>query len=208
MMSLNQVSSKCYSHSTRGCNTMKTDFNNDITVIDIMRAEIIRTKGSTPITTCAKLMLNNNVGSVLIDYDKILTKTDIIRSIGEGDLGLITANEIASSPLITCPSSESLETAMRKMTKNRIEKLVVVDGEKIVGIVSSMDVLRTAPGLFEIIQQELLLKRDDERSYYPKQEIEGHCEDCGNYEPVLNYHSGVLLCKNCQEDREGMDETD
>ncbi|MHA1166607.1 MAG: CBS domain-containing protein [Candidatus Hodarchaeales archaeon] len=185
---------------------MNTDFSNDIKVIDIMRSDIIRTKGSTPITTCAKLMLNNNVGSVLIDYDKILTKTDILRSIGEGDLGLITANEIASSPLITCHFDETLENAMRKMTKKKIEKLVVTDGDKIIGIISSMDVLRTAPGLFEIKRQELLLNRNSEGSYYPKQEIEGHCEDCGNYEPVLNYYSGILLCKDCLEDREGMDE--
>ncbi|MHA2333802.1 MAG: CBS domain-containing protein [Candidatus Hodarchaeales archaeon] len=174
----------------------------EILVRDVMTKNVLRAKGTTPLTTCAKLMLNYKVGSIIIDEESIITKTDILRVIGEGDLGLISAGEIASNPLVTCFPDDNLEDTMQKMAQESIEKLVVFENEEIIGIISSTDILRTAPGLLEIKRQQWLLNRDDVSARVPKQEIEGYCEDCGNYTAMLISIGRLHLCNDCFEIRE------
>ncbi|MFW9996184.1 MAG: CBS domain-containing protein [Candidatus Odinarchaeota archaeon] len=175
----------------------------DVVVRDVMTKNVLRAKGSIPLTVCAKLMLSYQVGSIIIDSDKILTKTDILRAIGEGDLGLITAAEIASSPLIICFPDDNLEDTMQKMSQKRIEKLVVLEKDNIVGIISSTDILKAAPGLFEIKREQWLMNNGiSPSSIIPEQDIEGYCEDCGNYTDILMNFDGTLLCKECFETSE------
>lgn len=52
-------------------------------------------------------------------------------------------SEIMSSPVITVATTTSLLECMRLMNDRRIRHLPVLDGERLVGIVSSGDLLRT-----------------------------------------------------------------
>jgi predicted transcriptional regulator len=55
----------------------------------------------------------------------------------------IKVEEIMSSPLITIMSFDSIDTASRIMTKNKIKQLAVLEADnRIVGLLSATDIMR------------------------------------------------------------------
>lgn len=188
----------------------------DLTLGEVMNQRIVRLDGSMPVTRAAKLMVTHGVGSVIVDDgsdEGIITKGDIIsRVIAFGhDPGIVSVGEIASKPLIKIDQNQTLEDAMILMARNKIERLVVIDkfsGEdnKIVGVIGVNDILRAAPGLFEIKREALLLA-----SEHNEEEIEsfmGYCDECSNYSTELKSVGGYALCPECLGIHQESDETD
>ena len=78
----------------------------------------------------ADLMKNKNVGSVIVMDKKsqplgIITERDMVKRVCLKNLATsrIKAEEIMSSPLITIMSYDSIDTASRVMTNNKIKRL-------------------------------------------------------------------------------------
>jgi CBS domain-containing protein/gamma-glutamyl:cysteine ligase YbdK (ATP-grasp superfamily) len=73
----------------------------------------------------------------------------ITNRIGDKDLGVITVREImVPNPFTVSPSTPTLE-AMELMREHRIGCLPVVEGDQLVGIVTSFDFLEASAGLFK-----------------------------------------------------------
>ena len=62
--------------------------------------------------------------------------------ITETALGLITVSEIMTSKVVTIEMDDSLEVIRDIFRKVKFHHLVVVDGEKIVGVISDRDLLK------------------------------------------------------------------
>lgn len=62
-------------------------------------------------------------------------------------------SEIMSSPLVVVESSVEVEAAVKLMFQMKIKKLVVVDGKKLVGIVSLTDIARVQPQIIKTLKQ-------------------------------------------------------
>ncbi len=176
-----------------------------------MIKKVIKLAGEVPVTVACKYFYNYKVGSLLIETSNneyaCLTKSDIINVIGQGlDPGLVRCEEVASFPLVTIDQNDTLENAMLLMAKKGIKRLFIVDGRKnIVGVISSSDILRIAPGLLEISREELLLK-----SVESVKEIEtfaGNCDDCKGFSEKLTDVGGFLLCENCIANHQDQDES-
>lgn len=73
----------------------------------------------------------------------ILTERDILRLTARtpGELGSIEVGAAMTRVLITATSEDRLEDAMSVMTENRIRHLPVMDGDRLVGIVSIGDLV-------------------------------------------------------------------
>lgn len=54
-----------------------------------------------------------------------------------------TCGDIMTSKVVTVPQSESIESCMALMTECGIRHLPVVDGDKVIGVVSIMDIVRS-----------------------------------------------------------------
>ena len=98
----------------------------------------------------ASLMINKKVGSVIV-IDKnteplgIITERDIVKHIYLKNIAAsrIKIEEIMSAPLITIMSYDSIDTASRVMTKNKIKRLAVLEEDnRIVGLLSVTDIIR------------------------------------------------------------------
>ncbi len=98
----------------------------------------------------ASLMINKKVGSVIV-IDKnteplgIITERDIVKHIYLKNIAAsrIKVEEIMSAPLITIMSYDSIDTASRVMTKNKIKRLAVLEEDnRIVGLLSVTDIIR------------------------------------------------------------------
>lgn len=86
-------------------------------------------------------------GAPLVDSNGrmvgIISKSDIIRfDFTGGDPNEARAWEIASPRVITIDASASVTEAARKMLAEHIHRLVVTDGEEIVGVVTALDFVK------------------------------------------------------------------
>jgi signal-transduction protein with cAMP-binding, CBS, and nucleotidyltransferase domain len=98
----------------------------------------------------ANLMKNKKVGSVIVMDKKskplgIITERDMVKRVCLKNLATsrIKAEEIMSSPLITIMSYDSIDTASRLMTKNKIKRLVVLEADnRITGMLSVSDITK------------------------------------------------------------------
>jgi len=94
-----------------------------------------------------KKMVKRNIGClIVVDKRKpvgIVTERDISRALAKGARALTAqVKRIMSSPLISVPQTSTTQEAMETMLKHGIRRLPIVDGERLVGIVTERDLLR------------------------------------------------------------------
>jgi CBS-domain-containing membrane protein len=136
-------------------------------VRDVMTKAVKTARIDTSVRDAARKMNKFFIGSILIiDKNKlvgILTERDILRSVVEQgiDSSIIKVKDIMSSPVITIYPDTSIEDAAQLMVKKQIKKLPVVDDGKLVGIVTSMDLMKAGPTLVNLLED--LLRRESYR---------------------------------------------
>ena len=125
----------------------REDFNySSILIQDIMTRALITVNLSTTALQVAKMMEQGGIGAVLVQDNGnpvgIVTDRDYATRIAANDLPLNTAVEnIMSTPLITINHDEPISAAAEQMTSKKIRKLAVTENGKIVGIVTSTDLV-------------------------------------------------------------------
>ena len=118
-----------------------------VTVGSIAREPVPAALLSTHVSDVAKIMVKQNVGAVVVtrDYEPlgIITERDIIERVvlANKDLHEVVAQEIMTAPLLTIDSNRTIEKALEIMRKNHLRRLVVVEGEKLVGLVTERRLL-------------------------------------------------------------------
>ena len=102
-----------------------------------------------------------DVGSVIVTNSNrpvgIITSKNILNRIVEPrlDAGTVRAKDIMSSPLITIEPDAPIEDAAKLMAQKRIKKIAVMDKDKIIGIVSTSDIVKANPTQLGILQELL-----------------------------------------------------
>ncbi|HJJ21829.1 MAG: CBS domain-containing protein [Crenarchaeota archaeon] len=125
----------------------REDFkNSSILIKDIMTKVIISVNVETTVFQVAKMMENGGIGAVLVKKNNnilgIITDRDYATKIVSHNLPSDTPVEkIMSSPLITINFDESILDAAQRMTSKKIRKLAVTDNGKIIGLVTSTDLV-------------------------------------------------------------------
>ena len=98
----------------------------------------------------ADLMKRNKVGSIIVIDKKrqpmgIITERDMVKRVCLKNVASsrIKVEEIMSTPLITIMSYDSIETASRVMTKNKIKRLIILEADnRITGVLSASDITK------------------------------------------------------------------
>jgi len=126
-------------------------------VRDVMSENVRTVRSNSTVTEAVRKMNKFEIGSVVgVEGDRpigIITERDILRRVLEVTMGAeaMKAKEIMSSPLTTVNDEATVEEAARVMTDRRIKKLPVVRDGKLVGIVTSTDIVRSQPKLVELL---------------------------------------------------------
>jgi CBS domain-containing protein len=122
------------------------------TAREIMTGGVDCAAASDTLVEAAKKMRDLGVGALPIcgDDDKLagmLTDRDIVvRCIaGGGDPNATTAGDLAEGKPVTIGADDSVEEALQTMSEHAVRRLPVIDGQKLVGIVSQADVARHLP---------------------------------------------------------------
>ncbi len=108
---------------------------------------IFSIKSSTPVYDALVIMAEKNIGALLVvDNDKldgIFSERDYARKVilqGRNSHETLIG-EVMTSKVITVTPEQALEEAMVIMSEKHIRHLPVLDGEKLVGIISISDVV-------------------------------------------------------------------
>ena len=126
-----------------------------ILVRDIMSNSLISADPSTTVYQIAKLMEKGGVGAIIVKKDNIpagiITDRDFAIKIASQKYPLDTpVHKVASYPLQTINANESILVAADLMSSKKIRKLAVVENEKVVGIITSTNLVN-----------QLALKKDN-----------------------------------------------
>jgi CBS domain-containing protein len=126
--------------------------------------ELITIEGSRSVKEAAEIMLEKGIGSIVVTEKEspvgIVTKSDLLGRVIVNcrDPRECKMSEIMSSPLIFINKNTSILDAMRELRHRGVRRLLVSDGEKIVGIVSEYDMIN-AVTISSLTQFSTLLRR-------------------------------------------------
>jgi CBS domain-containing protein len=169
----------------------------NVLVGEVMTRSIKHVDMNDHVEKAAKIMKDEKIGSVVVMGDRhvkgIVTTTDIVYKYVAGKMGNSVA-DVMSSELIKIAPSATIEEAARTMVKNSVEKLLVFDSDKLVGIITNNDIIRVEPAIVEIMLERMKMGAAPGRGDIPVTE----CESCGNYADNIEEVDGVYLCADCR----------
>lgn len=125
-------------------NVLEKDLSK-ILVKDIMSRQLITASSSTTVYQISKLM-EQGIGSVLVKHDSatmgIITDRDFAIKIAANKYPLDTpVGKVASVPLQTIDSNQSILDAAVIMSSKKIRKIAVIEDSKVIGIITSSDLV-------------------------------------------------------------------
>ena len=125
----------------------REDFNySSIPVTEIMTKALISVNPQTTVFQIAKMMEQGGIGAIIVKDNEIpigiVTDRDFAIKVASNSMPLDTPVEkIMSSPLITISHNELISAAAEMMSTKKIRKLAVSENGKIVGIITSTDLV-------------------------------------------------------------------
>ncbi len=167
------------------------------TISEVMRGDVIKLKPRDRVSRAIKKMSEKDVGCTVIVEDGkpigIVTERDILRKvISRGKKpSIVWLKSIMSSPVVTVDYDSTIIEAAEIISEQDVRRLVVTRDDRIVGIVSSLDLLNYAPEVFE----EEVEKRGEIGP--------GVCELCGQHFQDLEEVNGKYVCGDCKKIMEG-----
>ena len=117
-------------------------------VIDSKGSDVKSISPDTEAKDALKTLAKDNISSLLvIDKDQVIgifTEKDFTcKVVVEDRIGdKVNVSEIMTAPVCAIRPDQSVEDAMSVMTKKRIRHLPVMDGDKLVGLVSIGDLVK------------------------------------------------------------------
>jgi CBS domain-containing protein len=122
-------------------------------ILAVKGTAVFTTSPQTSLADVVRQMVEHKVGSMLVcqrDLELgerlvgIITERDMLRCFAAGkcDLTLLTVAEWMSTHLITARPTDSVTDLMGVMTTHRIRHVPVMNGERLVGMVSIGDLLK------------------------------------------------------------------
>ena len=185
-----------------------------VLVKDIMTYPVITVLETDSTEIVAKLMDTRDVGSIIVTDTKgnpvgIITERDLVKRVIAKNLfpNKVKAKDAMTSPLVVVEPDTDINDAAKKMSKSGIRRLVIMDGKKMLGIVSSKDIVAITPALIEIITEKTRITQEPT---FPHGFIStGYCDKCHQWSESLMEVDSRFLCEECRiEQTEETEETE
>lgn len=130
-------------------------------ILDSKGHQIIHVAPGDILSVAVRLLSERKIGAVLVmtdhHLDGILSERDIVRVIGERGAGALDepVHAVMTRKVISCKPSDTVGAIMEKMTSGKFRHLPVLEGERIVGLISIGDVVKWRLREFEHEQEAL-----------------------------------------------------
>jgi CBS domain-containing protein len=174
-----------------------------VLVRDIMNSPIVSASPGDSVRDIAKKMKEEKIGSIVIMNDGkpagIVTDWDIV-SIGvvkDIKPSQLKAKEVMQE-LHTIESEEAITEAARLLRKHNIKRLGVVYKNRLVGIISSSDVIAVTPDLVDVVSEKAAIIKGELGISRAGSKVSGYCDECGEWSDLLQYDEGTFICEVCR----------
>jgi CBS domain-containing protein len=131
----------------------------ELRAIDAMHPGMISCPPETPLRTVARMMATYRVHAIIVhahDDDLpegrswgVVTDADVVRAGLDGDLDVLTALQVAATPVLTVTTVDPLTRAMQLMTEHEVTHVIVIERHsgRPIGVLSTLDVARAFSGV-------------------------------------------------------------
>ena len=128
-----------------------------IYVKDIMSSKVRTISSAAKVVDAAREMKKWNIGSLVILGRRtpigIITEGDVSKCIANGLDPRSTAVSFHKKKLITVEPGERIEVAAKLMATAGVKKLPVMEGSKLVGIITQTDIVNTSFALVTSLKE-------------------------------------------------------
>lgn len=170
-----------------------------VRAIDFMSTNVITATKDQTIAEIAKVLNKYRIGGLPVINSRgnivgILTERDIMRKVISIDRkpGRTKVEDVMNKSPVLIHKFEDMNDIAKKMKNHDVTRIPVVDGKKLVGIVTNKDVLEQSPPLIDVILEQAKIKGvEDEMP-----NALGKCEFCGS-NGNLKFHRDLFLCDVC-----------
>jgi signal-transduction protein with cAMP-binding, CBS, and nucleotidyltransferase domain len=166
---------------------------------EVMRPNPTTIDHNASVAKAASTMCHDEVGSCIVLQNNlpigIITEQDINCKVVANDIkpSTVLVNAVMSTPLITVSVDKNVGDAAQMMVKHHVRRLPVVEGKKVVGMVTVRDLLSIASEINEIMQDLMSINRDDIVEM-------GICDRCNVMSDDLRRIDSLMLCPGCREE--------
>ena len=133
-----------------------------VSLQEIMTSPAVTMRERARVSEAASAMCAHNIGSlIIVDRGEkpvgIVTERDILRKVVVTcrDPRAVEVTQIMSSPLVVGRPDMEVEAAANLMIGREIKRLPIVDGGRLVGIVTFTDLLRTQPQMVAALERSI-----------------------------------------------------
>ncbi len=131
-----------------------------ISISDVITKDVKVIDQEQNIFDTSKVMVDNNIGSVVVIDNNdsknpvgIVTERDIVRIVSTFSLSdlQVPIRKLMSYPLITLSKNASVLDAMKLMYERKIKRVIILEDNKLAGIVSDHDIFNLLMNNKELI---------------------------------------------------------
>jgi CBS domain-containing protein len=130
-------------------------------ILDTKGHQIVSVSPEEKLSAAVKLLGERKIGAVLVmskgDIEGILSERDIVRVLGERGASVLDepVSEVMTRKVVSCRQNETVAALMEKMTLGKFRHLPVVDGDRVVGLISIGDIVKWRVQEYENEQEAL-----------------------------------------------------
>ena len=112
--------------------------------------EVVTIASEATLSEAARLMARRRIGAVVVRgrdgaISGIISERDLVRAIAEESVSALaqTVGSHMTQEVTTCTDVDTIEDLMETMTRGRFRHVPVVDDDRLIGIISIGDVVKT-----------------------------------------------------------------
>ena len=131
-------------------------------ILEAKGSEVATIERTATLDTAVAELVRHRVGALVVSpgdgtIDGIVSERDVVRQLHTHGAGVLTrpVSTIMTSTVATCTKSDTVDAISMLMTEHRVRHVPVLDGKKLIGIVSIGDVVKTRMEELEAEQQQL-----------------------------------------------------
>jgi CBS domain-containing protein len=130
-------------------------------ILDTKGHQIVSVEPDAKLSAAISTLGERRIGAMLVMYkgriEGILSERDIVRVLGERGAGVLDqpVSEVMTRKVVSCRQSDTVASIMEMMTTGKFRHLPVVEGERVVGLISIGDVVKWRVQEYENEQEAL-----------------------------------------------------
>ena len=130
-------------------------------ILDSKGHQIQSVEPESKLSAAVKILGERKIGAVLVmskgRIEGILSERDIVRVLSERGASVLDepASEVMTRKVVSCRQNDTVAAIMETMTTGKFRHLPVVEGERVVGLISIGDIVKSRVQEYENEQEAL-----------------------------------------------------